>query len=92
LPEKQLGLHFIPQPGCRYLSASVVFGAAAEAPGIEQWFVEWMLDDPLQKRIPFSTSRIEGMASGCIPPPKPRTASSRSMTPRLSNPPVSARR
>jgi hypothetical protein len=36
LPEKQLGLHFIPQPGSRYLSASVVLGAAAEATGIEQ--------------------------------------------------------
>ena len=45
MPEKQLGLHFIPQPGCRYLSASVVLGAAAEATGIEQWFVEWILDD-----------------------------------------------
>jgi hypothetical protein len=52
LPEKQLGLHFIPQPGCRYLSASVVLGAAAEATGIEQWFVEWILDDQREKTIP----------------------------------------
>jgi hypothetical protein len=89
---KQFGVHFIQRSGCGYLPASVRH-AAAEVSAIEQLpSVKWTLDDPLQKRIPFSTSRIEGMASGCIPPPKPRTASSRSMTPRLLNPPVSARR
>jgi hypothetical protein len=87
--KNKLGLHFIPQPGCRYLSASVALGAAA--PGIEQWFVEWMLDDQREKTIPFSTSWMEWRAAA-FPrhnPDKPTRARRR---PRSPNRPASARR
>jgi len=90
---KQFGLHFVQRSGYGYLSASVGRRAAAEVSAMEQLLsAKWTLEDPLQKTIPFSTSRIAELASSCIPPPKPRTASSRSVAPRLSNPPVSARR
>jgi hypothetical protein len=75
LPEiKQCGLHFIPRSGRGSLSASVGGRAAAEVSAMVQLMsVKWTLDDPLQKRIPFSTSRVAGMASGCISPPKPNS-------------------
>jgi hypothetical protein len=67
---KQFGLHFIHHSGCGYLFASVGRRAAAEVSAMEQLLsVKWMLDDPLQKTIPFSISRIAEMASGS--PPKP---------------------
>jgi hypothetical protein len=51
-----IGAAFHSAAGRRYLAASVARGAAAKAPGMEQWLVEWMLDDQREKTIPFSTS------------------------------------
>jgi hypothetical protein len=72
-----IGAAFHSAAGRRYLAASVARGAAAKAPGMEQWLVEWMLDDQREKTIPFSTSWMVGMASDCISSPQPRPVSAR---------------
>jgi hypothetical protein len=61
-----IGAAFHSAAGRRYPAASVARGAPAEAPGMERWLVERMLDNQREKTTPLSTSGQSGMASDCI--------------------------
>jgi len=92
LLEKQLGLHFIPQPRAAICPPPSRAPPPPRPQGMEQWLVEWVLDDQREKTIPFSTSWTAGMASDCISSSQPRQTKSRAKAPAFLNEPVSARR